>query len=103
MRSAHNGTDYGSIPCGLIIRIIVKGTWSSLVYGTYLENKNFSKSREFKSHSARIIIYKNNIIIKLYLPIRPSPYLHSYGPCLRTHPMRPFLPIRTAGTGAREG
>ena len=56
MRSAHNGTDYGSIPCGLIIRIIVKGTWSSLVYGTYLENKNFSKSREFKSHSIRIII-----------------------------------------------
>ena len=41
MRSAHNGTDYGSIPCGLTINNSIKGTWSSLVYGTYLENKNF--------------------------------------------------------------
>ena len=35
------------------LKLKLKDTWSSLVYGTYLENKNFSKSREFKSHSIR--------------------------------------------------
>jgi hypothetical protein len=31
-----------------------QGTWSSLVYGARLENEYFKKSREFKSHSARL-------------------------------------------------
>ena len=56
MQSAHNGYYKGSIPFGLnnfilkenYISIFIniknlKGIWSSLVYGTCLENKNFIK------------------------------------------------------------
>ena len=42
MQFAHNGSYKGSIPFGLI-KIKNKGIWSSLVYGTRLENENFKK------------------------------------------------------------
>lgn len=54
MHSAHNGTDYGSIPCGLnyknyiLYRVLGRVWFMALV----LKTSTF-KSREFKSHSAR--------------------------------------------------
>ena len=48
MRGTVNTFFRGSIP----LDTLNMGTWSSLVYGTRLENENF-KSREFESHSAR--------------------------------------------------
>ena len=69
MQFAHNGYYKGSTPLGLNLKqfifynkiyIIIKnlkGIWSSLVYGVRLENEYFYKSREFKSHSARFILF----------------------------------------------
>ena len=73
MQFAHNGYYKGSTPLGLNLKQFqfiflfynkiyisiknLKGIWSSLVYGVRLENEYFFKSREFKSHSARIILF----------------------------------------------
>ena len=50
MQFAHNGWYKGSIPFGLIkflynfvLKYILKGTWSSLVYGARFENEYLNK------------------------------------------------------------
>ena len=61
MQFAHNGYYKGSIPFGLIIKIIIifiiiKGTWSSLVYGARFENEYL-----IKVVSSNLTVSDNNI------------------------------------------